>query len=671
MVNNYLAFLDEEIPTEGRGHNRALNISVKCLNHLLTRVLVDNGSSLNVMPKATLKRFPYEKTHLRDSSSIVRAFDGSRREVMGEIEIPLQIGPFTFQISFQVMDIRPTNSCPLGRPLIHSVGTVPSSFHQRIKFIVDDKLVIIYGEEDMLVSCPKLVGYIEAAEEALETAFQSLEIISTTYVEGKPEEEKGINSMTKAARIMIRKGFRVGRGLGRNLDGISRPISHLIRHGLGYRPKANSTRSPRHYHRGNTTLYERFISKGYANQVEEASTKEECGPENFVRPCSSQEELSNWTMQEVFGTLTINFILISYFRFKKMRWDKEPPSELKRLVESEDKIICPYQEEIETINIGTEENEKKIRVGTAVCLDTKSKLIHLLIEYVNIFAWSYQDMPRLNNEIVEHKIPIKAKYPLPNTLNGVANIVPVPKQDGKVKICKDYRDLNRASPKEDFPLPHIDILVDNTAQQVCFSFMDEFSGYNQIKMAPKDMENFHHIVGNILLQGYGGPIPQHDAQRSGLFERLRKYWLCLNLAKYTFGVKLRKLLGFIVSERGIEVDPDKVRAIQEIPIFRLLRKSQKVEWNEDCQKSEPLILVPLVARRPLILYLTVLEKSMGPAKALRSSRGPRPTPSRPGPISSNSPDSSPMRGGPITSSTSAIQRKGHLSTSMEAISLLE
>ena len=55
-------------------------------------------------------------------------------------------------------------------------------------------------------------------------------------------------------------------------------------------------------------------------------------------------------------------------------------------------------------------------------------------------------------------------------------------------MCVDYSDLNRASPKDDFPLPHIDILVDNTVQHKIFSFMDGFSGYNQIKMPAEDME---------------------------------------------------------------------------------------------------------------------------------------------------------------------------------------
>ena len=55
-------------------------------------------------------------------------------------------------------------------------------------------------------------------------------------------------------------------------------------------------------------------------------------------------------------------------------------------------------------------------------------------------------------------------------------------------MCVDFRDLNKASSKDDFPLPHINVLVDNTAGHALLSFMDGFLGYNQIKMAPKDME---------------------------------------------------------------------------------------------------------------------------------------------------------------------------------------
>ena len=64
----------------------------------------------------------------------------------------------------------------------------------------------------------------------------------------------------------------------------------------------------------------------------------------------------------------------------------------------------------------------------------------------------------------------------------LANAVPVPKKDGRVRVCVDYRDLNKASPKDDFPLPHIDVLVDSAAKAAMYSFMDGFSGYNQILM---------------------------------------------------------------------------------------------------------------------------------------------------------------------------------------------
>jgi len=94
-TNNYLTFAKEEIPVEGRGHNMALHVSVKCMDHIVAKVLIDNGSSLNVMSKSTLVKLPFNASHLRPSSMVVWAFDGSRREVRREIDLPVQIGPHT------------------------------------------------------------------------------------------------------------------------------------------------------------------------------------------------------------------------------------------------------------------------------------------------------------------------------------------------------------------------------------------------------------------------------------------------------------------------------------------------------------------------------------------------------------------------------------------------
>lgn len=84
---------------------------------------------------------------------------------------------------------------------------------------------------------------------------------------------------------------------------------------------------------------------------------------------------------------------------------------------------------------------------------------------------------------------VTSEYP-----QWLANIVLVPKKDSKVRMYIDYRDLNKSSLKDDFPLPHINMLVDSTTKFNIFSFMDEFSGYNQIMMAPEDMEKTTFIT---------------------------------------------------------------------------------------------------------------------------------------------------------------------------------
>ena len=70
----------------------------------------------------------------------------------------------------------------------------------------------------------------------------------------------------------------------------------------------------------------------------------------------------------------------------------------------------------------------------------------------------------------------------------------MPKKDGKVQMCIDYQHVNRVSIKDDFPLSHIDVLVDNILGNVIFSFTDYFYEYNQVKMDPKDMEKITFIT---------------------------------------------------------------------------------------------------------------------------------------------------------------------------------
>ncbi|MCI17249.1 hypothetical protein A2U01_0038396, partial [Trifolium medium] len=165
-----LGFTDAGLPTEGPSHNKTLHISMKCQDNTIARVLVDTCSSLNVRPKSTLTKLALDGPVLKQSDLIVKAFDGSQRGVVGEIELPMFIGPHLFHISFQVMDINPSYSCLLGRPWIHAAGVVTSTLHQKLKFIVKDKLVIVSGDEDTLVFHLGSFRYVETDTGTLETS---------------------------------------------------------------------------------------------------------------------------------------------------------------------------------------------------------------------------------------------------------------------------------------------------------------------------------------------------------------------------------------------------------------------------------------------------------------------------------------------------------------------
>lgn len=74
------------------------------------------------------------------------------------------------------------------------------------------------------------------------------------------------------------------------------------------------------------------------------------------------------------------------------------------------------------------------------------------------------------------------------------NIVPAPKKDEKLRMCVNYRYLSKASPKDNFSLLHINVVVENTAGHAMFSFMDGFSGYNHIRMSSKNHERTSIII---------------------------------------------------------------------------------------------------------------------------------------------------------------------------------
>ncbi|XP_040952819.1 uncharacterized protein [Gossypium hirsutum] len=240
-ADNFIFFSDDEIPPNGRGSVKVLHITTSCKGYIVPNVLIDNGSALNVMPLDTLSKMPIDMSYLRPCHSTVKAFDGTRWEVIGKIQIPLEVGICAYDIEFQVMDITPSYNFLLERPWIHSTGAVPSSLYQKVKFIMDSRLITVAGEEDIIASISVDAPYIEVSKGTIECSFHSFEFINATFIaKGNKIPTPNLSRNTNMGiKLTVRKGVRVKKGLGRYQQGIARalkPIHHKVLCSLRFEP---------------------------------------------------------------------------------------------------------------------------------------------------------------------------------------------------------------------------------------------------------------------------------------------------------------------------------------------------------------------------------------------------------------------------------------------------
>nr|KYP55608.1 Retrovirus-related Pol polyprotein from transposon opus [Cajanus cajan] len=265
----------------------------------------------------------------------------------------------------------------------------------------------------------------------------------------------------------------------------------------------------------------------------------------------------------------------------------------------------------------------------------------------------------------------------------------VRKPNGKWRMCTDYTNLNKACPKDAYPLPNIDRLVDGASGHKFLSFLDAYSGYNQIHMHPQDEEktafitetaNYCYQVMSFGLKNAGATYQRlmnkifsdhigrsmevyvddmvvkssnvyaHAHDLTEVFQALRQHQMRLNPEKSVFEVSGGKFLGFMLSDRGIEANPDKCQAILDMkspntlkevqklvgwltslsrflprlaeiakPILLLLKKTKRFKWTQECEESfqqfkewlsMPPILSKLAGHLDMIVYLAVSSNSI-------------------------------------------------------------
>jgi hypothetical protein len=229
---------------------------------------------------------------------------------------------------------------------------------------------------------------------------------------------------------------------------------------------------------------------------------------------------------------------------------------------------------LEEIDIGDGKTPMPTFVNKTLETDHRNEMIALLKEYSDCFAWNYTEMPGLSQEIVEHRLPIKSGFRpfkqkartfCPDLLprikdeiqrlleadfirpcryaEWVCNIVPVEKMLGKLRVCIDFRNLNRATPKYVYHMPIADTLINNASGNRIISFLDGNAGYNQIFMAEEDASKTAFIVKS-------AEFSSHIADLRKAFDKMRRYGLKMNPRKCAFGVLAGKFLGFVIHEHG-------------------------------------------------------------------------------------------------------------------------
>ncbi|XP_070001739.1 uncharacterized protein [Nicotiana sylvestris] len=184
---NQITFSKNDLPSEGAAHNKVLHLTVKCEGHYVKRVMLDGGSGVDICPLSTLRRMEIGTEIIRPNNVCVRAFDGIKRDTIGEIDLILIIVPVDFEVTFQVLDMDTSYNFLLGRPWIHAAGAVPSTLHQMVKFEHEDQEIVVHREDEQSIYRDPSFPCLEAREGSEHIVYQAFEIVvAEQYKEGKP-----------------------------------------------------------------------------------------------------------------------------------------------------------------------------------------------------------------------------------------------------------------------------------------------------------------------------------------------------------------------------------------------------------------------------------------------------------------------------------------------------
>ena len=302
-------------------------------------------------------------------------------------------------------------------------------------------------------------------------------------------------------------------------------------------------------------------------------------------------------------------------------------------------------EELEPVWLG-DDPKHLAYIGSKLEEDLKGLLTQFLRYNKDVLAWKQADMGGIDHIVITHRLNASPSFKqvkqkrrsfVPERQKAIneevgkllqagaireveypewlANVVLVKKANGKWRLYIDFTDINKACPKDSFPLPRIDLIMDATTGHELLSFMDAFSGYNQISMDLDDQEKtlfvtaqgtycyrvmpfglknagatYQRLVNRMFQKQIGTTMEVyiddmlvkstttelHIAHLAEAFQILRNYNMKLNPAKCAFGVSAGKFLGFIVNHRGIEANLDKIKVVLNMPSPSGIKEVQRL-----------------------------------------------------------------------------------------------
>ncbi|PKI60841.1 hypothetical protein CRG98_018772 [Punica granatum] len=330
----------------------------------------------------------------------------------------------SFSVTLQVLYIPNAFCLLLGRPWIHSAGAIPSSLHQRLKFIVEEKLITVKGEEDYAIDKETTIPYISIRDDE-NLPFHSFETISVIRDYGKVGLSRADRMIGK---VLLRSNYVPSTGLGARGQGISRTIEveeYKNMRGLGFRPSCHEIVEAR---RGNH-LHRLAAHYGKINRSIPVPPLSHFfpGPPRIVGDTldglSSDFDNASDALPVVY-TVTEEIPLGLHLNPNLRRIDSNPSKE--RLKEpgpiyfgeglDEDGRVPEIEESLrrledrqltsveptEEINVGTKEEPRILKIGTGLDPTQRAQMIDFLTEYQEVFAWFYADMPGLDPSIVKH-----------------------------------------------------------------------------------------------------------------------------------------------------------------------------------------------------------------------------------------------------------------------------